>query len=108
MNPRLVDFEKRTAGATYEEIAEAGGGTRSSIEPVRKAGKSALADKVLDALREMAEQGTTTVEAKSGYGLTLDAELKSLQAIRDVWPFRTPAFCTGEQSASDRPTRRRS
>jgi imidazolonepropionase len=89
MNPRLVDFEKRTAGATYEEIAEAGGGIRSSIESVRQAGKSVLADKVLDALREMAEQGTTTVEAKSGYGLTLDAELKSLQAIRQaasVWP----------------------
>lgn len=89
MNPRLVDFEKRTAGATYEEIAEAGGGIRSSIEPVRKAGKSALAEKVLEALREMAEQGTTTVEAKSGYGLALDAELKSLEAIRQAakqWP----------------------
>ena len=89
MNPRLVDFEKRTAGATYEEIAEAGGGIRSSVEPVRKAGKSALAEKVLDALREMAEQGTTTVEAKSGYGLALEAELKSLEAIRQAakqWP----------------------
>jgi imidazolonepropionase len=89
MNPRLVDFEKRTAGATYEEIAEAGGGIRSSVEPVRKAGKSALANHVLLALHEMAEQGTTTVEAKSGYGLALDAELKSLQAIRQAasqWP----------------------
>jgi imidazolonepropionase len=89
MNPRLVDFEKRTAGATYEEIANAGGGIRSSIEPVRKAGKGALAEKVLSALREMAEQGTTTVEAKSGYGLALDAELKSLAAIREAaagWP----------------------
>jgi len=89
MNPRLVDFEERTAGATYGEIAEAGGGIRSSVEPVRKAGKSALADKVLVALHEMAEQGTTTVEAKSGYGLTLDAELKSLAAIRQAasrWP----------------------
>jgi imidazolonepropionase len=89
MNPRLVDFEKRTAGATYEEIAEAGGGIRSSVEPVRKAGKSALAERVLDALREMAELGTTTVEAKSGYGLALDAELKSLEAIRKAakqWP----------------------
>jgi imidazolonepropionase len=89
MNPRLVDFEKRTGGATYEEIAEAGGGIRSSVEPVRKAGKSALAEKILSALREMAEQGTTTVEAKSGYGLALDAELKSLAAIREAgagWP----------------------
>jgi len=89
MNPRLVDFEKRTAGAGYEEIAEAGGGIRSSVEPVRRAGKRALADRVLSALREMAEQGTTTVEAKSGYGLALDAELKSLVAIREAataWP----------------------
>lgn len=89
MNPRLVDFEKRTAGATYEEIAEAGGGIRSSLEPVRKAGKTLLADKVLGALHEMAEQGTTTVEAKSGYGLTPESELKSLEAIRAAaaqWP----------------------
>ena len=89
MNPRLVDFEKRTAGASYEEIAAAGGGIRSSVEPVRKAGKSALAEKVLGALHEMAEQGTTTVEAKSGYGLTVESELKSLAAIRQAaarWP----------------------
>ena len=89
MTPRLVDFEKRAAGATYEQIAEAGGGIRSSVEPVRAAGKSALAGKVLDALHEMAEQGTTTVEAKSGYGLTPESELKSLEAIRQAaaqWP----------------------
>ena len=45
--PRLVDFEKRVSGATYEEIAQAGGGIRSSVEGVRKAGKSQLAEKVL-------------------------------------------------------------
>jgi imidazolonepropionase len=86
---RLVDFEKRTAGASYEQIAQAGGGIRSSVEAVRKAGKAQLAERVLSALREMAEQGTTTVEAKSGYGLTLEAELKSLEAIRAAaarWP----------------------
>ena len=89
VNPRLVDFEKRITGATYEQIAEAGGGIRSSVEGVRKAGKQLLVDKVLDALHEMAEQGTTTVEAKSGYGLTVDSEIKSLQAIRAAaakWP----------------------
>ncbi len=87
--PRLLDFEKRIGGATYEEIAEAGGGIRSSLEGVHRAGKSRLAEKVLQTLREMGEQGTTTVEAKSGYGLSLDSELKSLQAIRDAanrWP----------------------
>ena len=87
--PRLVDFEKRITGATYEEIAEAGGGIRSSVAAVRSASKAVIADAVLDGLRQMAEQGTTTVEAKSGYGLSLDAELKSLEAIRDAaqrWP----------------------
>ncbi len=89
VTPRLLDFEKRIAGATYEQIAEAGGGIRSSVEGVRRAGKKVLVDKVLDALREMAEQGTTTVEAKSGYGLTVDAEIKSLESIRSAaakWP----------------------
>lgn len=87
--PRLVDFEKRTAGATYEEIAAAGGGIRSSLAAVRKATRQRLADHVLTALRAMLEQGTTTIEAKSGYGLTLQDEIKSLQAIRDAarrWP----------------------
>jgi imidazolonepropionase len=82
--PRLMDFEKRIAGATYEQIAKAGGGIRSSVEGVRKATKNRLAELVLRALREMAEQGTTTVEAKSGYGLTLESELKSLEAIRSA------------------------
>ena len=89
MVPRLVDFEKRISGATYEEIAAAGGGIRSSVEAVREASKNALAGKVLLALREMAGQGTTTVEAKSGYGLTVESELKSLEAIRwaaRFWP----------------------
>src|SRR5262249_19604379 len=50
VQPRLVDFEKRIAGASYEEIAEAGGGIRSSIDAVRKAGKPLLAENVLAAL----------------------------------------------------------
>ncbi len=89
INPRLVDFEKRITGATYEEIAAAGGGIRSSVEAVRKAGKSTLAEMVLRALNQMAEQGTTTVEAKSGYGLSVESEIKSLGAIKQAatrWP----------------------
>jgi imidazolonepropionase len=88
-HPRLVDFEKRIAGANYEEIAEAGGGIRSSIEDVRKAGKAALTEIVAAALEDMARHGTTTVEAKSGYGLSLESELKSLEVIRSAarrWP----------------------
>jgi len=89
VTPRLGDFEKRIAGETYEQIAEAGGGIRLSVEGVRKAGKNLLVEKVLDALHQMAEQGTTTVEAKSGYGLTVDSEIKSLETIRGAaakWP----------------------
>jgi len=89
VSPRLVDFEKRIEGASYEEISAAGGGIRSSLEGVRKAGKRVLAKKVLTVLRDMAAHGTTTVEAKSGYGLTVEAELKSLEAIREAasrWP----------------------
>lgn len=87
--PRLVDFEQRIAGATYAEIAELGGGIRSSMALVRKAPRAQLAEHVLDALRNMAAHGTTTVEAKSGYGLSTAAEIKSLEAIRDAarrWP----------------------
>lgn len=87
--PRLVDFEKRIEGAKYAEIAEAGGGIRSSIDGVRSASKKELSKKVLDAFREMASYGTTTVEAKSGYGLSHNSEIKSLEAIRDAakqWP----------------------
>ena len=88
-HPRLVDFEKRISGASYEEIAEAGGGIRSSIEGVRKASKTALTQKVSAVLADLARHGTTTVEAKSGYGLNLESELKSLEAIRGAareWP----------------------
>lgn len=82
--PRLVDFEKRIAGAGYEEIASAGGGIRSSVDGVREASRGTLAKQALAALEEMASQGTTTVEAKSGYGLSTEAEIKSLEAIRDA------------------------
>jgi imidazolonepropionase len=89
VGPRLIDFEKRTSGATYEENAEAGGGIRSSMEGVRRAAKSALVAKVVAAFEEMARQGTTTVEAKTGYGLSFESEMKSLEVIRDAalrWP----------------------
>jgi imidazolonepropionase len=98
ITPRLIDFEKRICGASYEEIAKMGGGIRSSVEGVRKAGKGQLAERVLQALHEMAEQGTTTVEAKSGYGLSLESELKSLEAIRDAaarWPGAVVATLLG-------------
>lgn len=88
---RLVDFEKRTAGASYEEIAAAGGGIRSSVAAVRKSTRQELAEHVLTGFNALLEQGTTTVEAKSGYGLSLKDEIKSLEAIKDAaqsWPGR--------------------
>ncbi|MGC1228188.1 MAG: imidazolonepropionase [Candidatus Sulfotelmatobacter sp.] len=98
VTPRLIDFEKRIEGASYTAIAESGGGIRSSIEAVRRAGKRELTDKVLSALRDMAMHGTTTVEAKSGYGLTVESELKSLEAVRDAasrWPGTVVATLLG-------------
>jgi len=82
VSPRLIDFEKRAAGAGYEEIAAAGGGIRASIEGVRAASEALLADHVYSALRQAQSQGTTTLEAKSGYGLDAASEIKSLKAIR--------------------------
>ena len=103
-NPRLVDFERRIAGATYEQIAVAGGGIRSSVEAVRKASKRTLTERILAALGEMAAQGTTTVEAKSGYGLTVEAELKSLEAIRAAasgWPGTLVATLLGAHTVPE-------
>jgi imidazolonepropionase len=87
--PRLIDFEKRNAGATYQEIAAAGGGIRSSVAGVRDSSEAKLAEGALKALKQMLASGSTTVEAKSGYGLDLDSEMKSLRAIRRAakqWP----------------------
>jgi imidazolonepropionase len=89
MEPRLVDFERRISGATYEEIAKAGGGIRSSVASVRKSAKKELAQNILKSFQAMAGHGTTTVEAKSGYGLSFDSEMKSLEAIQQaskLWP----------------------
>jgi imidazolonepropionase len=98
VSPRLIDFERRIDGASYEEIAKAGGGIQSSLEGVRTAGKRALTEKVLAALHRMAAYGTTAVEAKSGYGLTVESELKSLEAIQDAasrWPGTVVATLLG-------------
>jgi imidazolonepropionase len=96
--PRLIDFERRISGASYEEIARAGGGIRASIEGVRESSAAQLAENILFALNEMAAHGTTTVEAKSGYGLDLDSELKSLEAIQQSaqrWPGTVVATLLG-------------
>ncbi|MBI2682907.1 MAG: imidazolonepropionase [Acidobacteriales bacterium] len=96
--PRLVDFEKRIKGANYEEIAKAGGGIRSSIAKVRAADEQALVKSTRDVLDRMLEHGTTTVECKSGYGLSWESERKSLRAIREAakgWPGTVSATFLG-------------
>ena len=84
MNTREQEFESRLQGKTYEEIAALGGGIRSSIRGVREASKEELLERVLRRMDRFIELGTTTVEAKSGYGLSFEAEIKSLEVLRDA------------------------
>ncbi len=81
---REKEFEQRIQGKTYEEIAAAGGGIRSSIAGVRGASAEELTRRVRERMNRFLELGTTTVEAKSGYGLSYEAEMKSLQVLRKV------------------------
>ena len=79
---RGSEFGMRVAGKTYEEIAKAGGGIISSINGVRNANENELFDFCEDHINYFLDHGTTTIEAKSGYGLTLEDELKSLRVIK--------------------------
>ncbi len=69
-------------GVSYLEILAAGGGILSTVKATRMADEEELFDKAWDALDEMMDLGVTTAEAKSGYGLDLDTELKQLRVIR--------------------------
>jgi imidazolonepropionase len=82
--PRLVDYEMRLAGATYKEIAAAGGGILSSMEAVRSLPAARLEAQGRAFLAAMARHGTTTLEAKSGYGLDEAGELKTLRVLRSL------------------------
>jgi imidazolonepropionase len=79
---RESEFDERLRGASYSEIAARGGGILSTVEATRAVPKELLAESVRARLDAMLELGTTTVEAKSGYGLSLEAELKQLAALR--------------------------
>jgi imidazolonepropionase len=81
---RLEDFERRARGETYEQIAKAGGGIWSTVEKTRAASESDLLAQAKRHAEWFLRCGTTTVEAKSGYGLTLDDELKILRVIRQL------------------------
>jgi len=78
---REEEFEQRTRGKTYVEIARAGGGILSSVRGVRAASAETLLELLLVRLARFLELGTTTIEAKSGYGLSLHDEEKSLEVL---------------------------
>ncbi len=79
---RAMEFEARARGESYAAIAERGGGIRASVRHLRDVSEETLSDSVVQRLGRLLEQGTTTVEAKSGYGLKLEEELKQLRALR--------------------------
>jgi imidazolonepropionase len=81
---RAAEYEQRIAGATYEQIARSGGGIRSTVENLRRATPRALHDRATAHLREFAAHGTTTIEAKSGYGLDWKSELKILTTLAEL------------------------
>jgi len=78
------EYAMRLSGSTYEEIANDGGGIVSSVSGVRNASEDDLAKRLGKRMDRFIENGTTTVEAKSGYGLDTDSELKSLSVIDKV------------------------
>lgn len=80
---RESEFDERLRGATYSQIAARGGGILSTVRATRAADRAHLASLVRERLDAMLALGTTTVEAKSGYGLTLEDEIKQLEALRD-------------------------
>jgi imidazolonepropionase len=79
--PRLIDYEMRVRGATYSEIAAAGGGILSTVRATREASEAFLLQSAKTALVAFYSNGTTTIEAKSGYGLDDATELKMLNVI---------------------------
>ena len=81
---REDEFEMRLQGRSYQEIAAAGGGIRSTVAATRAESPEALVSKALTALKGMLDLGVTTVECKSGYGLEQAAELKQLQVYRQL------------------------
>lgn len=81
---RKHEFALRAQGATYEEIHAAGGGIAHTVEATRKASDKQLKSKTLEILEYMMAHGTTTLEAKSGYGLSVEEELRHLEILKKV------------------------
>jgi imidazolonepropionase len=88
---RAHEFELRLKGASYEEIARAGGGIVSTVAATRKASDAELAASALPRLDALIGEGATTVEIKSGYGLDTETEMRQLAAARSLGRMR-PVF----------------
>ncbi len=93
---RVDEFEQRASGATYEAIAAAGGGIRSTVRKTREASEEELLESARQRTNWFLRAGTTTIEAKSGYGLSLESELKMphvIQRLNQATPLRlVPTF----------------
>ncbi|THD81354.1 imidazolonepropionase [Aliigemmobacter aestuarii] len=85
---RAREFEMRLNGASYEEVARAGGGIVSTVRATREAGLDDLVAAALPRVDRMLAEGVTTVEIKSGYGLDVDTELRMLRAARVIATMR--------------------
>lgn len=81
---RASDYAKRNAGKTYLEIAAEGGGIWDTVTQTRKATKKELVEGILKRAQSHLQNGVTTIEIKSGYGLTVEEELKMLEAIKEA------------------------
>jgi imidazolonepropionase len=81
---RAVEFEMRLQGASYEDIARAGGGILSTVTATRAATEDQLLSSALPRIDQLIASGATTIEVKSGYGLTVEDELKMLRAARRI------------------------
>jgi imidazolonepropionase len=91
---RAEEFEKRLAGISYEEIARAGGGIRSTVTATRNAGEHGLFAASLKRLDAAIAEGVTTMEMKSGYGLHVDFELMQLRVARRLAEARPISVCS--------------
>ncbi len=81
---RQNEFEMRILGKSYQEIAAAGGGIRSSVRDLRETPVADLTKRTTKTLENLLRHGITTIEAKSGYGLSTEAEIKSLEIIQNL------------------------
>ncbi|MEO1113414.1 MAG: imidazolonepropionase [Pseudomonadota bacterium] len=85
---RAREFEMRLEGATYEEVARAGGGIVSTVRSTRAASEEALLEQALPRVDALIAEGITTLEIKSGYGLDLETELRMLRTARKIGDVR--------------------